>query len=468
MLFFQPVCLLLVFCTTALYFLIARGDIRQALLLAASMLFYVYAGFAHFLLLLALITVNFTVGLRLSGPRGRVLLALVVLLDAANLFLFKYLGFFLDSLHLFPGATAPAFWKDLALPAGISFYTFQLIAYQVDVWKRRIEPSRSLIEFSTFVMFFPQLLSGPIMRGSELLGQLRDLPTPRAEEVSSAAFRFLLGYLKKVVVVNHFLGPKVDGLFAAMPTLGAPEAWAAVFLFGFQLYLDFSGYCDMAIGIARVLGVNLRENFRTPYLAGSPAEFWNRWNITLSQWIRDYIYIPLGGSRRSSGRNALNLVLTMALCGLWHGAAWGFVFWGIYHGLLILAGRLAGLLAPATGQGGPVRAAATWAASFVLLQAGWAFFRVPDLKGLTVLAGRLFSPLTAPGLQQSAGLWLLVAALLALHVAEEAGLRWTGSLFRWWERVPALFRGAAYAALGVLLVPFSFSTVSVPFIYFQF
>jgi alginate O-acetyltransferase complex protein AlgI len=456
--------------TGLLFIGVERTKWRQVVLLTASIVFYAFSGIVYFFLLLCIVWLNYIVSLRLQRAT-RYLLVTVIVVDTANLFFFKYAEFTFEALHFDYLVAVPTFWKELVLPAGISFYTFQIIAYQIDVWKRKIPPASSLLEFATYVMFFPQLIAGPIMRGRELLGQLRVARLPKREELQSGGFRFLLGYCKKVVLVNHFLGPKVDGLLGDLGGLSTAEAWCVVFLFGFQIYLDFSGYCDMAIGIARCLGIKLRENFRTPYLARSPAEFWNRWNITLSHWIRDYIYIPLGGSRCSRNRNVFNLIFTMGVCGLWHGAAYGFIIWGLYHGCLILCGRLLSNLISMyrkeTEESLP-RKIGAWLLTFLTVQFGWVFFRITDWDKLAVLLGKLFNVEGMFSFVEAEFLVGLIAVYSILHVAEDFILRWDDFWRQLWWRVPAPLRGVAYLACFLVLIPFSLSGVTEPFIYFRF
>lgn len=470
MLFYQYVCLLLTLATVVLYLAATGKKWRQWVLLGASCIFYTYSGIDFFLLLLGVILVNHFAAKLLQNGAPRLHLALIIFLNAAVLFFYKYIVFSIELLGLQGFVPEESWLRNMALPLGISFYTFQLIAYQVDVWKGRIQPAHNLVEFATFIMFFPQLVAGPIMRGNELLEQLRELPTPQSDRVARAGLRFGVGYFKKVVLVNTFLAPKVDTLFASMDTLSTAEAWAAVFLFGFQIYLDFSGYCDMAVGIAMLLGVKLQENFRTPYLARSPSEFWTRWNITLSRWIRDYIYIPIGGSRRKLPRNMINVVFAMTICGLWHGAAWGFVFWGLYHGCLIVLARAVGAITPRPqGKGlALLREGGAWLMAFISLQAGWAFFRVPDISSLQVLLGTMAGHTAELWGGTAPALWLLCAGLLLLHIVEEVGLRKSEFWLRMWGKTPAPLRGLVYLAILLYVLPYSFANQYEPFIYFQF
>jgi D-alanyl-lipoteichoic acid acyltransferase DltB (MBOAT superfamily) len=305
----------------------------------ASYTFYAFAAGWYALLMLVSTTVDFTVGILLDREerpgRRKLILLLSLAFNLGLLSFFKYVGFFITSVNDVAGHTVLTNTLHIILPAGISFYTFQSMGYSIDVYRRDLAPSKSFIEFASFVSLFPQLIAGPIVRPSKLLPQLAD-PGPIDESrVTSGAMLFTCGLLKKVMVADR-LAFHADPILNAVGRFGSVDLWLAMVAFSLQIYFDFSGYTDMARGLARMLGLELTLNFDSPYQADSPSDFWKRWHISLSTWLRDYLYIPLGGNRKGKVRTDLNLMITMLLGGLWHGAGWNFIIWGGFHGLLLL------------------------------------------------------------------------------------------------------------------------------------
>lgn len=452
----------------ACIFFNAQLHIRIVLLLG-SLLFYAYSGLEYLGLLIALILINYYASLWNGIHKRKAALAAIVTIDAAVIIFIKYLPFFLTSLGI-DLTNSPSILRESVLPLGISFYTFQMIAYQIDRWRNSSPQPTDLIEFSLFVTWYPHLIAGPIMRGSELLHQFREIKFPSGLELSASAYRFGLGYFKKAVLVDYFLAPRVDALFGNLDKLNGVDALLAIFLFGFQIYYDFSGYCDMALGLAGMFGIKLRENFRTPYLSLNPAEFWNRWNITLSHWFRDYIYIPLGGSRRTWPRNAFNLLTTMLICGLWHGAANGFVVWGLYHAVLIIAYRVVRVVVPyPTGTiFKHFHNIIGWAATFACVQFGWLFFRKPSMAEAKVALDNILNLRSWSWDSQSFSLLYIIMALTIAHAIEELAIRHRRTLFDWWRRVPAPMRGVVYFIIGFISMPSVFALKTEPFIYFRF
>ena len=326
---FLPLCL-------AGFFLLgqwAGGRAALAWLLGASFFFYGWWNPAFVALLAGSVAANFLLGQRLYSRGGRVWLAIGVGGNLAVLGWFKYAGF-LAAIAL--GPVAPQ-W-DIVLPLAISFFTFQQIMFLVDSYRRDRTPT-TFVPYATFVAFFPHLIAGPIVRPGEILPQLAapDLARPRDDNLREGALRFVLGLAKKLVLADSFAAFADPGFNAAAAgqNLSLLEAWAAVLAYSLQLYFDFSGYSDMAIGLARVMNVRFPENFNSPYQARDIADFWRRWHITLSRFLRDYLYIPLGGNRHGAPRRWVNLMITMLLGGLWHGAAWNFVIWGGLHGFFL-------------------------------------------------------------------------------------------------------------------------------------
>jgi D-alanyl-lipoteichoic acid acyltransferase DltB (MBOAT superfamily) len=314
-------------------------------MLGASYLFYSAWDARFVLLLVASTVVNCALGFVVASTSkraSRLALVAAVGFDLALLGVFKYYGFFaesLNSLALRMGVTdAPLPYLEILLPVGISFFTYQSISYVVDLYRREIVPA-SFLDYAVYLAFFPHLVAGPIVRGSELLPQIRRPRSLMAGEPTRAAVLIGSGLFKKVVVSSYLAASIVDPVFANPASYSSLDVLAAVYGYAIQIYADFSGYTDIAIGIALLLGFRLPENFARPYGAASASDFWRRWHMTLSRWLRDYLYIPLGGSRVSEGRTYANLLVTMTLGGLWHGAAVTFVLWGIYHGVGLIAER---------------------------------------------------------------------------------------------------------------------------------
>lgn len=314
---------------------------RHILLLVASYIFYMTWNPWLVTLIVGSTLLDYSVALgleKLPTQRHRkLLLTASILGNLGILVLFKYADFFIVSLRTMlesAGIHTNLSTLSLILPVGISFYTFQTLSYTIDVYRREIPATRSLIDFALFVAFFPQLVAGPIVRASDFLPQLATVKRFNWDRLSSATVLFLIGLTKKVLIADN-LATLVDPVFAQPERYVTRDLWIAMFCYGGQIFCDFSGYTDMAIAVARAMGFDLCENFRSPYLATSLPDFWRRWHISLSTWLRDYLYIPLGGSRFSRWLTYRNLMITMLLGGLWHGASWTFVVWGAIHGLAL-------------------------------------------------------------------------------------------------------------------------------------
>ncbi|MEY4546974.1 MAG: hypothetical protein RL685_3169 [Pseudomonadota bacterium] len=348
-LFFVPVLL-------AYWLLAKRPMLRWFMLLCASYFFYCASAkpptgpwptpWYYVGLIVASTLMDYGVGRLIAAAKTRfarnLALSISLVGNLGMLAYFKYVGFFLEVtsevLHLF-GIPIRVPSLHLALPIGISFYTFQSLSYTIDVWRGRVEAERNLLRFATYVAFFPQLVAGPIVRPSEFLPQLRAAARVDMEDVNFAIFRISKGLIKKVVLGDLIAANFTDLIFASPTRYSSLEYLLALYAFTLQIYADFSGYSDMAIGVARLLGVRLPENFDRPYQSHDVGEFWRRWHMTLSSWLRDYVFYPLGGSRGSHARTYFNLWLTMFLVGIWHGASWNFVIYGNLHALALLYSR---------------------------------------------------------------------------------------------------------------------------------
>ncbi|HIG10421.1 MAG: MBOAT family protein [bacterium] len=368
--------------------------LQNGLLLGASYLFYGYWDWRFLGLILLSTLVDFGVGLALArhprGARARdrwLVLSLVVNLGALGFF--KYWDFFVQSFEEIlsaAGLGTSSCMLEIILPVGISFYTFQTLSYSIDRWRGEIPAERSFIDFAFFVSFFPQLVAGPIVRAGEFLPQAARKRIYSWEDQGLGLRLILWGLFKKVVVADN-LASLVDGTFAQEGELGLLTRVVAIYAFAAQIYCDFSGYTDIARGTARMLGFRFPWNFRAPYFATNPSAFWRRWHITLSNWLRDYLYISLGGNRKGRGRTLRNVMLTMVLGGLWHGAAWNFVLWGFYQGLLLVAHRL-WTENRQSRQPSPAGRALQWCGFFHLVCFGWLLFRAESLAQI----GRFLSP----------------------------------------------------------------------------
>ncbi len=388
--------------------------LRWALLLASSWLFYFWWEPMAGLLLVAVTAATWLCGLGAARERPpavrRACLAMALGACLGCLGVFKYAGFFAGLIHGGPA------WR-LLLPVGISFYTFQALSYVLDVYRGRTAPEGHFGYYALFISFFPQLVAGPIERSGRLLPQLRRERTLSREQLSAGGWLLLTGYFKKAAIADG-LAPLVDAVYAAPGQAAGPEIIAATALFGLQIYCDFSGYSDIARGSAGLLGVELMENFQAPYAARSIREFWRRWHISLTAWFTDYVYIPLGGSRRGLPRRCFNIMAVFLLSGLWHGADWTFVAWGGIHGIYqvcgVLAARRTGGRTPQGRGTGLLRCAAT----FSLVTFAWLFFRAQSMADAWLLLSRLgtgWGAAQGPLLSMARQLPFVLPALACLH-----------------------------------------------------
>jgi D-alanyl-lipoteichoic acid acyltransferase DltB (MBOAT superfamily) len=438
---------------------------RRYILLAASYFFYACWNYKFIALLLTLTAIDYTSGIWLEklapGPKRKAFLILSLAANLGFLGFFKYYNFLANNLALLLGKPSHSFFLDIVLPLGISFHTFQSMSYVVDVYRGQQKAVRSPIDYALFICFFPQLVAGPIVRARTFFRDYFDWHPPSTGDVSNGIFLLALGLTKKMAFADQFakVANRYFNDIAGNP--GMVTAWTGVIAFGLQIYFDFSGYTDMAIGMAKLLGFHFPVNFRRPYLASSITDFWRRWHISLSTWLRDYLYIPLGGNRHGKWMTYRNLAITMLLGGLWHGASWNFVIWGGYHGALLSVERLFRGDRPLRDDWDwlyPAKAILT----FGLVMISWVFFRAADLPQSLQVLGQMFSH---PGGHTLLEHWHVGLALvaLALAVVEEK--------FEWFERImqaPAWAYASALAAMFLCLEVFGVIDASIPFIYFQF
>jgi D-alanyl-lipoteichoic acid acyltransferase DltB (MBOAT superfamily) len=354
----------------------------------------------------------------------------------------------------------------LALPVGISFFTFESMSYVIDVYRRQIRPHESYLEYLGFVAFFPHLVAGPIIRPRDLLPQLAAPPRFDARAGSDGLYLIATGLLKKVAIGDTLATQLIDRIFDAPLQYSGLECYLAVVGYAIQIYCDFSGYTDIAIGSAQLLGIRFPANFNAPYQATNLSDFWHRWHISLSTWLRDYLYIPLGGSRKGPGRTYINLMATMLLGGLWHGANWTFVVWGAIHGTGLAVtrwferrrGTSAGPV-----KSGPLHRALCVFVTFHIVCVAWVFFRASDFHGARLMFQRMATLSTYhPNIHTLPMLMLAVG--LVTHFLPQG---WTGALRNSFPRLPAIAQGMALLLAALALRQMQ-SAEAVPFVYFQF
>ena len=479
---FSDVAFVYAFLPVALLFIVPvlRTRVAPAAILLFSLLFFYWTSGLYTILLVVSIALNYLAGLLLGRRKARWVLFGAVALNVLLLAHYKYAGFILGSLGLPEGNPWLAYSDTIILPIGISFYTFQGISYIVDVWREDTEVERDPIRFGAYLSFFPQLIAGPIVRFADVR---RDFLAPKVsvDNMLAGASRFSVGLFKKVVIADT-CAVIADNAFAAAPgELGMAAAWAGALAYAIQIYFDFSGYSDMALGIALIFGIRIPENFNHPYAASTITNFWRRWHISLSSWFRDYLYIPLGGNRAGSGRTYLNLLIVFAVTGLWHGAAWTFVIWGLWHGAFIIAERVTLGKRAAVIESDALR----YLYAFPVAVFGWVLFRAETLPqalrymgdmlalhrpGALDVANQVFATLNST---QSIILVVGVVAMLVQGRYVPLG-RWAAALAYKDETDAPI--GAAQLGLRVCisLVFFAWATVYIfsqdfsPFLYFRF
>ncbi len=442
-------------------------------ILAASLFFYGYWDWGFVPLIGASIVGNWVMAswaartLHDGQPtRGtRLAVALAVVGNLAVLGWFKYAGFFATSVANTArqlGFELGPSTLDVVLPVGISFFTFQALSYVIDVARGELEPV-DLLEFGVYLSFFPQLVAGPIVRASEMVPQMRAPSDPRHVR-SAEGFRLIAaGLFKKVVIANYLGSQIVDPVFALPSQHSSAEVLLAVYAYAIQIYADFSGYTDIAIGCALLLGFRFPQNFDAPYVATSLQEFWRRWHMTLSRWLRDYLYVPLGGNRGGERRTERNLLITMLLGGLWHGAAWNFVIWGAIHGGGLALERRVKMAWRPLGLPTPLVRVLQWFLTFHLVCLAWVFFRAESFGLARELLGRLVVGGTASGVLTSVVVGTILAMLMIQFIPADA----RRVARRMFASMPLAVQGLGLAL--VLLIIDTFGPVGVaPFIYFQF
>jgi len=439
-------------------------------MIGASYIFYAWWDW-RFVLLLVGISVLAQLGAiavaRTRPPRSRLVVnGIAVALLLFPLAFFKYYGFFavnMTNTLASVGIESSIPLIQVVLPVGISFFTFMAIAYVVDVYRGDFEVAGWTDTF-LYLSFFPHLVAGPIVRPNELIPQLRERRDERHVDVAGAAWLILGGLFKKVVISSYLAAQIVDPVFGDPSPRSAPDALFGILGYAIVIYADFSGYTDIAIGIAKLLGFQFPKNFDRPYAALSIQDFWRRWHMTLSRWLRDYLYIPLGGSRRGERRTYVNVMITMVLGGLWHGAAWTFVFWGAYHGGLLATRQWRVRRGEAEQQSGWISVLRGRAATFALVCVGWVFFRADSMDTAFSLLRRVITGWWTPSEFVTPLVVLMIAGMLVLQVWPRGFGLWLQSGLSRLKPAPL---GIVFALALLVIVILGPSGVA-PFIYFQF
>ena len=462
--------------TLLLYFLVPKRylKVRNAVLLAVSLFFYGWGEPKYILVMLASILFNYFLALAIgrqagSGRNSRLLLFVTVAGNLGILGFFKYTDFLIDSVNgLLGGALSPL---NIALPIGISFYTFQTMSYVIDVYWGKVKAQKDFIAFASYVTLFPQLIAGPIVRYSDVEVQLLNRQTSSGQ-VAEGIRRFIIGFGKKVLLANQIY--IVWKEISAMEELSAASAWLGALAFTFQIYFDFSGYSDMAIGLGKILGFDYLENFNYPYISRSITEFWRRWHMSLSSWFKEYVYVPLGGNRSGLKKQIFNIAVVWALTGLWHGASWNFVAWGVYFGVILIIEklwllRLLDRLPKAAGH----------VYSLILIVLGWVIFAIEDLGQVGTYMTMMFG---ASGtftddaffyFLQTRG-WFFLFCAVSSTPLPAAAAKWVVSKLEssgsqlTSEVVLGLLETAVLLGIMVLSVAFLVSGSYNPFLYFRF
>lgn len=471
------------------HFVYKRNQLRNIYLLAFSLFFYYKSGGEFFWLLIFSTVVDYFLGLGIGsinkkGAR-RAMLAMSVTINLGVLSYFKYAYFYIDTINSWFGtqfkvSNLLAEWSNsltgthfdainIILPVGISFYTFQTISYTIDVYRRQVTPVRSILDFGFYVSFFPQLVAGPIVRASEFIPQLYTRYQVSKDEVGHAIFLILVGLIKKVAISDYISTNFVDRVFDTPMVYSGFEVLMGIYGYALQIYCDFSGYTDIALGVALLLGFRLPVNFNSPYKATSITNFWHRWHISLSRWLRDYLYIPLGGNKKGKIRTYLNLLLTMLLGGLWHGANLKFVVWGGIHGLGLAIERMLGIGRSETKKHlSPLKRFIAIAATFHIICLAWIPFRAASFSDALVLLTRITSAFSWTTIPE------VVLGYKEVFIAIAVGFigHWFSSQRKEHLRGRFIRSHIAVKLIAVVLVVILLAQVRTagiqPFIYFQF
>lgn len=444
-----------------------RTKLRVWFLLLASLYFYFKTSGLFVILLLITAAINYLIGsaiFRAHSKGGkRAWLTLSILWNLGTLGYFKYTNFIIETINGISGSSLPM--MDIFLPVGISFFTFQTWSYTLDIYYGKIEPTKSFRDFAFFVSFFPQLVAGPIVRAGYFIPQIHKKVSLDQDTIARALILIFAGLIKKGVIADYLSINFVDRVFESPMLFSGVENLIAVYAYALQIYCDFSGYSDIAIGIAALLGFDLPINFNSPYKAATITDFWRRWHISLSTWLRDYLYIPLGGNRKGKTRQSMNLMATMLLGGLWHGASWNFVFWGGLHGIGLLLDKIWLRFKMANNR---VVKVFTTFITFNFVSFSWIFFRSRSFADSWVMIQRIFGSFNFSIMKHWLAQYQIIAFLIVLgylmHWTPEA---WKGSMQKAIRRSPIIVQSLMLAIIIWLLFQTGSADIQ-PFIYFQF
>ena len=442
---------------------IGGNKLSNIFLLIASLFFYAWGEPIYILLMLVSISVNYLAGLALNVKKyKKIILVIDIVLNLGLLGFFKYTSMFIDTINTFTKSEIVD--PQISLPIGISFFTFQALSYVIDVYKKETETQKNWFKLALYVSFFPQLIAGPIVKYKDINEQIDN----REINITKTALgirRFIYGFAKKVLLAN-VLGLCADRLYSiSIENITSMMAWVASISYTLQIYYDFSGYSDMAIGLGKVFGFEFKENFNYPYKSCSIKEFWRRWHISLSSWFRDYVYIPLGGNRKGKVRTYINLLIVFLLTGLWHGASWTFVLWGIYHGLFIIIERL-GFDRVLNKQ-----KILSWLYTIVIVNFGWVLFRIDDIGKCLRVFKRMLIPWQYKTSVYSIFEFVSIKmiAIICIGVLGAGLVRWIGEKTNISDRWRYSYAEILYLSILLFLSIISLASGTYnPFIYFRF
>lgn len=464
MLFNTPIFFIFLGLVLSIFLLLkSHPKLRMTWILLSSYFFYGYWEWTFLGLIVLSTGIDYFTALQIEktpiGERKKQWLLLSLFTNLGILFYFKYANFFIDSFSNILNQLGTSFSGpvlEIILPVGISFYTFQTMSYTIDVYRGKVKAEPNLLNFALFVTFFPQLVAGPIERAEHILNQFRGQFYPNKQQFKDGIKLIIIGLFKKVMI-GDTLGRLVDEIFSAPTSFNSLELLTAIILFGFQIYADFSGYSQIARGCSKLLGVELMKNFSQPYLSINITEFWRRWHISLSSWLKDYLYISLGGNR--VGRTKLNLFITMLLGGLWHGANWTFVIWGFLHGLYLSMHKLwlkSNIVIPSI---------ISWLCTQVLVFYAWLYFRSNSIEDAFYIQQRILDfEYSLEGLYLLKTVLIMGALLFSIDILE----RWH---IKKWKNIQSIIKPIYYGALtsmAIISFMYLFQNKALPFIYFQF
>lgn len=445
---------------------------KMLVVIAFSLYFYYKSSAECVFILVGVCLSDYLLGLWLGKLRRnwkrRLIVALNVVINVGMLVWFKYINLLAEA---FASITSTRFDPmDVILPAGISFFTFRSISYMVDIYRREIEPCRSLLDYTFFLTFFPPLLAGPVVRAKDMLPQIKANAQPTRRMTSEGLFLIMTGLVKKVVIADYISGNFVDRIFDNPALYSGFENLMGCIGFTIQLYCDFSGYSDMAIGLALLLGYRFKINFDAPFKSQNPTEFWRRWHISLSLWLRDYLYIPLGGNRKGKLRAYFNQFITMVLGGLWHGASWMYIIWGAYHGLLLVLHKMfRGIWRlPESLRGRADIKAFNIVVTFVLIVIGFTFFRAPSLETVEAIGEQIIGNFHIDIAGQFVESYMMIVVAMSLgYIAHMTPKSWSAGASQVYVSMAAVWQALLLAAVLFVVVQTRQSDL-VPFIYLQY